>query len=301
MDVDAVLIAGPTASGKSAFAMELAKLHDGLIINADSMQVYDHLHIITARPSDEDTKQVPHRLYGHRDPHADYSTAQWLKEVHCVLKDAFSEGRLPILVGGTGLYFSAILNGLSQIPEPKEGIRQKWRNVARNDPQELFNALKRLDPQAAKIFNESDTQRITRALEVMESSGKSILFWQQESHATGLLKATKTHRILIMPPRAQLHDRINARAEHMLADGAIEEVSNFLMLDIDPAKTACKAIGVGQIRDLLEGNCSHSETLERIRAATRQYAKRQCTWFNNQFDDGWERLESPASGTPETR
>lgn len=291
MEMDAVLIAGPTASGKSAFATALAKRHNGLIINADSMQVYDHLRIITARPSLKDTEQVPHALYGHRDPALEYSVAKWLLEANTVFCEARQAGQLPIFVGGTGMYFSALLEGLSQIPEPDETIRKKWRDIALKTPDELMKALERKDPSAAKKFSAGDSQRIARALEVIESSGKSILHWQEEAKQSGLLAGFSTRNFLIMPPREKLHQRINARAQTMLEEGAVDEVTRFNKLNIDSSKTACKAIGISQISDFLANKNNETQTLELIRAATRQYAKRQCTWFNNQFDERWTKLE----------
>ena len=281
----AILIAGPTASGKSAYALQLAKLHDGVIINTDSMQVYKQLHIVTARPSAADISCAPHYLYGHRDAAQPYSVAKWMEEVTETLQQ--TKGKLPIFVGGTGLYFKALSDGLTPVPELKTEVREYWRSFALEKGDELFEKLQAVDPLAAGKLRASDHQRLIRALEVFHSTGKSIVEWQNKDKGTPLLTAEGIEKILLMPERKQLHDCINTRFDKMVEMGALQEVEAMLRLEIDPTLPAMKAIGVPQFAAHLRGEISLEEAIEKAKAATRQYAKRQSTWFNNQFGDEW--------------
>ena len=282
-----ILIAGPTASGKSAFALDLAKLHDGVIINTDSMQVYKQLHIVTARPSDTDMIHAPHYLYGHRDAAKPYSVAKWMDEVTETLQQ--TKGKLPIFVGGTGLYFKALSEGLTPVPELKSDVREYWREFAKEKGDELFTKLEAVDPLAAGKLRASDHQRLIRALEVFHSTGKSIVEWQNKDKGTPLLTGEGIEKILLMPERKILHDRINTRFDKMVEMGALPEVEEMLALAIDQTLPAMKAIGVPQFSAQLNGEISLDEAIEKAKAATRQYAKRQSTWFNNQFGDEWVR------------
>lgn len=298
MPPETILIAGPTASGKSAYAIKLARQHDGVIINTDSMQVYGQLQIITARPNGQELQQCQHVLYGHRDGGKPYSVASWLDEVKPVLDEVRTNGKVPIFVGGTGLYFKGLLEGLSPVPNLDPEIRQKWRDFAKtanlseeNTDCSLHDELAMRDPAAAARLRPSDHQRLIRALEVIDSTGISILEWQILDKGQALISEHNVQKILLMPQRSQLHNRINQRFDKMVSLGALKEVEEFLKLDIDPALPVMKAIGVPQFSGFLSGEFSLDEAIEKAKAATRQYAKRQSTWFNNQFGDDWWRSE----------
>jgi tRNA dimethylallyltransferase len=288
--MDAILITGPTASGKSALAVELAQKHDGEVVNADSMQVYDTLHVLTARPFDADMGGIPHHLYGSVPAGAKYSTGKWLRSVAEILAGIRARGRVPVFVGGTGLYFKALTGGLSDMPEIPEAIRQKWRDrFAEEGGAFLHAALKAIDPVAGETLKPTDGQRVLRALEVMEASGRSILDFQAEA-GSAVIDPERAMKLIVEPDRAILHDRINRRFEKMLDMGAVGETKALLALGLDPAMPVMKAIGVPQIRAMLAGEMSRQEVIEKASAATRQYAKRQLTWFRNQMDDSWKRV-----------
>ena len=288
--VNAILITGPTASGKSALAVELAKQHGGVVINADSMQVYDTLRVLTARPSAEDMGGVPHHLYGHVPAGATYSTGAWLRDVTALLPRIRAEGRLPVLVGGTGLYFKALTGGLSEMPVIPDEIRQRLRaRLVEEGPEVLHVELANVDPAMAGNLNLQDGQRIVRALEVFEATGQSIAAFQGQA-GPRIIDPDMARKIVVLPDRAVLHQRINGRFETMLEQGAEEEVKALLALDLSPEMPVMKAIGVSQIAAMLRGEMSRDEVIERGAAATRQYAKRQMTWFRNQMDESWERL-----------
>ncbi|WP_111562028.1 tRNA (adenosine(37)-N6)-dimethylallyltransferase MiaA [Rhizobium sp.] len=287
--MDAILITGPTASGKSALAVELAKRHDGVVINADSMQVYDTLRVLTARPSDEDMQGVPHYLYGHVPAATAYSTGAWLRDVTELLPQLRAEGRLPVFVGGTGLYFKALTGGLSDMPAIPEDIRTRLRARLIDEGGAVLHAeLAARDADVAATLNPQDGQRIVRALEVLEATGRSIAELQGRSGPV-VIDPDRARKIVVLPERAVLHDRINRRFELMLAEGAADEVSALLALSPAPEMPVMKAIGVSQIAAMLDGAMSREDVLEKGAAATRQYAKRQMTWFRNQMDDSWER------------
>jgi len=287
--MDAILITGPTASGKSALAVELAKRHDGVVINADSMQVYDTLRVLTARPSDEDMQGVPHYLYGHVPAATAYSTGAWLRDVTELLPQLRAEGRLPVFVGGTGLYFKALTGGLSDMPAIPEEIRTRLRARLIDEGGAVLHAeLAARDADVAATLNPQDGQRIVRALEVLEATGRSIAELQGRSGPV-VIDPDRARKIVVLPERAVLHDRINRRFELMLAEGAADEVSALLALSPAPEMPVMKAIGVSQIAAMLDGAMSREDVLEKGAAATRQYAKRQMTWFRNQMDDSWER------------
>jgi len=282
-----ILIAGPTASGKTSHAIRLAQANDAVIINTDSMQIYADLRIITARPDDEELASAPHHLFGFARGDQPYSVAHWLQDVEPLLKQFLEESHKVIFVGGTGLYFNALLEGFSPMPDIKDDIRQKWR-ADDLTADLLHEALSELDPIAAKELRPSDRQRMIRALEVFESTGRSILDWQKEKDEP-LLKGLDVCKILIMPERSLLHERINLRFDQMVKEGAVQEVDALLAKDLPPSASVMKAIGVPQFKAYLADEISLQEAIEKAKAATRQYAKRQCTWFNNSFDDEWER------------
>jgi tRNA dimethylallyltransferase len=288
--VNAILITGPTASGKSALAVELAKEHGGVVINADSMQVYDTLRVLTARPSEEDMDGVPHHLYGHVPAAQAYSTGAWLRDVTALLPRIHAEGKLPVFVGGTGLYFKALTGGLSEMPVIPEEVRHRLRaRLLEEGPEVLYAELAKVDPAIAESLNVQDGQRIVRALEVFEATGQSIAEFQGQAGPV-VVDPDTARKIVVLPDRAVLHQRINGRFEKMLEQGAEDEVRALLALDLPPEIPAMKAIGVSQIAAMLRGEMSRAEVMERGAAATRQYAKRQMTWFRNQMDESWERL-----------
>ena len=283
-DEDIILVAGPTASGKTALAIELAQANDGIIINTDSMQVYSELRILSARPTAQQEALCPHFLFGHVPARQTYSVARWLDDVTPLIEKFRQEGRQIIFAGGTGLYFTTLLEGLSPMPEIKPEIRSKWRGWGK---QSLHGELARLDPAAAKILETGDTQRVTRALEVFESTGVSITQWQQNKGQKILPDGASLKKLLLLPERPILHQRIDDRFEQMVEAGAVEEVRGLLELDLSSSLPSLKAIGVPQITQYLAGDLSLEEATIRSKAATRQYCKRQTTWFRNTFDADW--------------
>ncbi|MEX2691999.1 tRNA (adenosine(37)-N6)-dimethylallyltransferase MiaA [Rhizobium mongolense] len=289
----AILITGPTASGKSALAVELAKRHGGAVVNADSMQVYGTLRILTARPSEAEMQGVPHHLYGHVPAGTAYSTGTWLRDVTALLPNLSAKGQLPVFVGGTGLYFKALTGGLSDMPAIPENIRNRLRARLQNDGAEALHAeLAMLDPAAARSLSIQDGQRIVRALEVLGATGQSILRFQGQAGPL-IVDPARAEKIIVLPERAVLHQRINGRFEKMLEQGAEDEVKSLLALGLSSEMPVMKAIGVSQIAAMLKGEMTRSEVIEKGAAATRQYAKRQMTWFRNQMDESWKRLTSP--------
>lgn len=254
------------------------------------MQVYDVLDVVTARPSSSELAAAPHHLYGHIAPGSDYSTGHWLKDVKHALDDIRARGKLPIFVGGTGLYFKALNGGLSNIPKTPDEIRDKWRTKLETDGIEpLFEQLKIWDPELAKDLKPADKQRITRALEVFETTGQSIRSFYSEQ-GLPLLPVQHSKNIILMPERPILHERIANRFHKMMDLGAVEEVQQMIELNIDPSHTCMKAIGVKQIIRYLKGEIDKDTAVELSIIATRQYAKRQSTWFRNQLGDEWTRL-----------
>jgi len=289
-NIDAILITGPTASGKSALAVELARLHDGVVINADSMQVYDTLRVLTARPGEADMGGVPHHLYGHVPAGQTYSTGVWLREAGALVERLRGEGRMPVFVGGTGLYFKALTGGLSDMPEIPPDIRHRLRGrLLAEGVEALHRELAERDGAVAEALNPQDGQRIVRALEVVEATGQSIADFQGKTGPM-IIDPDRARKIVVLPERAILHERINSRFETMLAMGAEDEVRALLALDLPPEMPVMKAIGVAQIAAKLKGDMTRAEVIETGSAATRQYAKRQMTWVRNQMDESWERL-----------
>ena len=288
-----ILIAGPTASGKSALALRLAREASGVIVNTDSMQVYDTLNLLTARPGPDDLNVAPHYLYGHVSPSIAYSTGRWLTDVEEVLNRSELFEKTMIFVGGTGLYFRALLGGLSAMPDIPADIRMHWRRQdAELGAEKLHAILTRKDPLAASTLRPTDSQRIVRALEVVDTSGRSIIEWQK---ATGraLIDAEAARKIVIDPDRKWLGARIASRFEAMMKTGAIDEVKSLLSLGLPRELPAMRAIGVREIAEVLANRLGAEEAAELATIATRQYAKRQMTWFRNQLGDDWERLSYP--------
>ena len=287
---DAILITGPTASGKSALAVQLARQVGGVVINADSMQVYDTLRVLTAHPSDEDMADIPHFLYGHVSALKAYSTGEWLRDVQVQLDHLRAQGRMPVFVGGTGLYFRALAGGLSDMPEISQDIRCRVRLRLKEEGPEILHAeLLRLDAPVAQGLEPKDGQRIVRALEVLEETGRSISTFQNRKGPV-VIDPQRARKLVVLPDRQVLAERINRRFAGMLDGGAIEEVERLLQLQPPSDLPVMKAIGVREIGDMLAGRMSRSDVIERSSALTRQYAKRQMTWFRNQMDESWERV-----------
>ncbi|MCB1430349.1 MAG: tRNA (adenosine(37)-N6)-dimethylallyltransferase MiaA [Nitratireductor sp.] len=282
---DVVLIAGPTASGKSALAIARARALGGVVVNADSMQVYDGLRIVTARPDSDDLAAAPHMLYGHVPPERSHSVARWLEEASRVYGQLREEGRVPVFVGGTGLYFAALVKGISDIPEPAAEIRRYWRQRGLEAPQGLHEALQKRDPEAAALLRPGDVQRIIRALEVFDTTGKSINQFHRESADHSLLAGASIEAHLVSPPRAELHARINQRFDMMMAAGALGEIEMLLERDLPDSLPVMKAIGVPQLSEYIRGKMPLNTAIERSKAASRQYAKRQSTWFRHQLTE----------------
>lgn len=275
-----ILIAGPTASGKSALALALAERFGGVIINADSMQVYRELRVLTARPSPEEEARAPHRLYGHVGGAESYSVARWLDDVKATLEEARERGWRPIIVGGTGLYFKSLTEGLSPIPEVPGDVRAHWRREAeRVGASGLHQQLAKLDPVMASRLHPTDAQRMTRALEVVAATGRSLAEWQAMS-GKPLIGEEEAVRIVISPPREELHVRSDRRFALMTEQGALDEVRALMQLELDPAVPARKAIGVRPLAAHLAGDIPLDVAIARGQLETRQYIKRQQTWLN---------------------
>jgi tRNA dimethylallyltransferase len=281
----AVLIAGPTASGKSALALALAERLGATIVNADSMQVYRDLRIITARPSPEEERRVPHRLYGHVDAAENYSVGRWCRDVAVVLAELAAQKRPAILVGGTGLYFKALTAGLAAVPPIPPEVRAAVRGRLREEGvRALYDDLRARDPQSANRLMPNDRSRITRALEVMLATGRSLTDWHREG-LPPLLDAGKTAKVFITCERAELVRRIETRFAAMLKAGALDEVRALAARKLDPSLPAMKAHGVPWLIRHLNGEISLEEAAAGAVMDTRRYAKRQLTWFRNQMPD----------------
>jgi len=280
-----ILIAGPTASGKSALALALAERHGGTVINADSMQVYRDLSIITARPTAEEEARVPHRLYGHVDAAVNFSVGRWCTEFEAVLAEARGEGRAAVIVGGTGLYFSALTRGLAAVPPIPAQIRDDVRGrLAKEGVAALHAELARQDPAAAAHLRPGDRARVTRALEVVLATGRSLLLWH-EDNMPARLDPARAAKIFLMPERDALLSRIDSRFDAMMAAGALDEVRTLAARHLDPSLPAMKAHGVPWLIRHLDGVITLAEAAEGAKRDTRQYTKRQATWFRNQLPD----------------
>lgn len=283
----AVLIAGPTASGKSALALDMAQRTGGVIVNTDAMQVYDTLRIVTARPSPEDERSARHELYGFVPCAQRFSTGRWLEAVRGVMAEADPATPL-IFVGGTGLYFDALTKGFADVPEvPVEVALQVQQEIQGLDEASRMHLLSREDPEAAARLKVADPQRVERALAVKRATGRTLSSFQSTPQQ-GLLVGHDMERMVLDPDRDLLRERIARRFEAMFASGAVEEVEALLAQNLDPSLPAMKAIGVREIADWLAGRIEPEEAIERAIIATHQYAKRQRTWFRNRMGD-WPR------------
>jgi tRNA dimethylallyltransferase len=289
-----VLIAGPTASGKSALAVALAERLGGIVINTDSMQVYRDLFIITARPGAADLAGAPHRLYGHVDAAENYSVGRFVEDAGVAIREARAERRVPVFVGGSGLYFKALTRGLAAIPPIPPEIRTSIRaRLEADGVAALHEELARRDPVSAARLKSADRVRIARALEVFEATGRTISDW----HRDGLpppLGGTRIAKAFLTPDRAALYRRIDARFDAMLAAGALEEVRALAARRLDPLLPAMKAHGVPWLIRHLAGEMSLAEAAEAGKRDTRHYAKRQFTWFRHQLGD-WPRAAPEAA------
>jgi tRNA dimethylallyltransferase len=282
----AVLIAGPTASGKSALALALAEKLGGTVINADSMQVYSHLRIITARPSPEEEARAPHRLYGTVDEAENYSVGRWVADVGEVLAAIAAEGRIPTVVGGTGLYFKALTSGLAAVPPIPAEVRAQVRaRVDTEGVSALYAELMARDPETAHRLMPLDRVRICRALEVFLATGRSLSQWHQEGGMAPLLDPARAAKIFLTCERTELVGRIDKRFAAMLEAGALDEVRALAARQLDPLLPAMKAHGVPWLIRHLGGEMSLDEAAEGGRMDTRRYAKRQVTWFRGQMTD----------------
>jgi tRNA dimethylallyltransferase len=282
---EAVLIAGPTASGKSALALELAQKTGGVVINADSMQVYRDLRIITARPTPQEEALVPHRLYGHVDAAENYSAGAWVADAGRMLAEARAQNRLPIFAGGSGLYFKALTRGLSAVPPIPSEIRERVRARLERDGVETLHAqLAQRDPASAERLKPRDRTRIARALEVVEATGRSLIDWHREG-LPPLLPQGRFHALFLEPAREALYAAIDARFDTMLGAGALQEVAQLAARKLDPLLPAMKAHGVPALIRHVEGELTLAEAAAIGRGDTRHYAKRQFTWFRHQLPE----------------
>ncbi len=282
----AILIAGPTASGKTALAIALARRFGGVVVNADSMQVYRDLRIITARPTPDEEAAAPHRLFGHVDAEENFSVGRWMAAMRPLLAELAAEGRLPIITGGTGLYFKALTEGLSSIPDVSADVREAIRASTMDVPAEQLHAeLAARDPLTATQLRPSDRQRIVRALEVFHATGQPLASFQGGRNGA-LLEGARCARVFLAPERDLLYARIDKRFDSMISLGALEEVRALARRRLSPALPAMRAHGVPWLIKALSDEMTLGEAIERAKADTRHYAKRQFTWFRHQAE-GW--------------
>lgn len=295
-----ILIAGPTASGKSSLALELAtELGDCVIVNADSMQVYDGWHLLTARPSAEEEAAVPHRLYGHIDPAESYSVGAWIREIYGVLRAAREAGVRPLIVGGTGLYFTSLIRGLSTIPEIPDAVRSGAEDLLSRMGRKAFHAeLLSRDPAAVGV-DPMNPRRLVRAWEVFEHTGRSLASWAADTPPP-LLPLGQSHAAIVLESGPDwLRARIDSRFEEMVDYGALDEVAAMMGRDIPEGAPALKTLGAPHLMAHLRGELALEEAVTLSQADSRQYAKRQRTWFRNQMAD-WTRIPAGEQAFEET-
>ena len=285
-----VLIYGPTASGKSSFAIKLAKMINGEIVNADSMQVYKELKILSARPLKKEYKNIKHHLYGFQSVKKNFSTGDWLKLVNEKILNIKKRKKIPILVGGTGLYFKALTEGLVNIPNIPIRFRSSIRSLHKKlGSKKFFLKLIKLDPLSKNYLNFNDTQRVIRAYEIKLFTKKSIYEWFKSTKSD--YENNDFYKIYIDYPRTELIKRINNRTQYMIKNGAILEVKKFIKLRVSKFRTASKAIGINEIREYLNKKIEIQEVIDKISIKTRQYAKRQSTWGRSNML-GWNKIKS---------
>jgi tRNA dimethylallyltransferase len=283
------LIAGPTASGKSALALALAEQSGGVILNADSAQVYRDLPVLSAAPTPAELARAEHRLYGFLDGSVPGSAADWAEAARREIADVHSEGRLPILVGGTGLYLRTLLDGIAPVPEIDPAVRRQVRDAS---VEENRVRLEKLEPEAAARLSPSDRARIARALEVVLSTGRTLAAWQEQREG-GIANAIALRPLILLPPREWLYRRCDERFARMMEHGAVEEVKALLARKLDPNLPVMRGIGVREIAACLSGEMSRDEAIAAGQQATRRYAKRQYTWFAHQPPPEWPRFREP--------
>jgi tRNA dimethylallyltransferase len=283
------IIAGPTASGKSALALALAERDGGVVINADSAQIYRDLPILSAGPDDAEKSRAEHRLYGVRDGALPCSAADWADLAKGEIRLAHEQGKLPILVGGTGLYLRTLLDGIAPVPPIDPEIRRRVRSSGAVDNQA---ELRRADPEAAERIRPTDRTRIARALEVVLSTGRTLKDWQAERHG-GIASQVSLRPLILLPPRDWLYARCDARFAVMVEQGAIAEVERLLARELDLNLPVMRAIGVREIAAFLGGETNREAMVAAGQQATRRYAKRQYTWFAHQPPESWPRFAEP--------
>ena len=274
-----ILIAGPTASGKSALAVRLAEIYNGVVINADAIQVYAELSILSARPTPADEARAPHWLYGCVPARTAYSVGRYVLDVADALRRAEAEGLRPIVVGGTGLFFKALLEGLSPIPTIEPGVRAHWRAEAEKHGAQWMHAeLSKRDPGMAVRLAGNDTQRLTRALEVLDATGRSLADWQRQPGAPVLIERD-TLRLVLRSERTELLERCDRRFDLMMAAGAVTEVQRLIAAGLNSELPAMRALGVPPLAAFIRGDTSEDAAVARAKLDTRQYVKRQLTWL----------------------
>jgi tRNA dimethylallyltransferase len=283
------LIAGPTASGKSSLALALAERTGGVIVNADSAQLYRDLPILSAAPTQDERARAEHRLYGVLDGALPCSAADWAEMARREIADIHARGRLPILAGGTGLYLRTLLDGIAPVPPIDPAIRSQVRGTS---VEENHARLTALDPAAAARLNPGDTTRVARALEVVLSTGRTLSQWQAQREG-GISADVALSPLILLPPRDWLYTRCDERFERMIEQGAVEEVEALLDRNLEPRLPAMRAIGVSEISACLRGELSRDQAITAGQQATRRYAKRQYTWFAHQPPAEWPRLREP--------
>ncbi len=305
-----IFVTGPTASGKSSLAMQLARQERGTIINADSMQVYSGLPILSAHPPLEDQAEIPHKLYGVFAPSERSSAGRWVALAQAAIRETVQEGRTPILAGGTGLYIRTLVQGIAEIPSIPDSVRAEALGLYDEWGEEKFRReLAQLDPVSAERLARNDRQRLVRAVEVARHTGMALSEWQKTGVRDQGLEKKDYVQIpdyrplppechLLMPPREELYAKCDQRFLAMMEQGAVEEVQRFRKLNIDPTLPAAKTIGAHELADFLDGKISREEAIRKSQQATRNYAKRQMTWFRNQklpFDSS--SVKSPTSAS----
>ncbi len=282
-----ILLGGPTASGKSDLARRLASDLGGVIVNADSMQVYADLAILTARPSREDEARLPHRLFGFLDAAVRCSAGLWLRHAREACREIAGSGRIPILVGGTGLYLKVFREGLAPVPAVPRSVRSRIRRrLADEGAEALHRHLLECDPDLASTIAPADGQRIARALEVFEATGTRHSLWLARRREGGWDGAA--FQVSLLPPRPALMERCDRRFDAMLAAGALEEAARFAARQLDPSLPACRSVGLSSLLAHIEGRLTLAEATDAAKTATRRYARRQYTWFRHQVPDAFE-------------
>lgn len=283
-----IVIAGPTASGKSALAIDAAKFLHGAVVNADSMQVYKHMPIISACPDEAERQIVPHYLFEIYEPQVRGNVVDWLERAAEVIKQLWREGKTPVVVGGTGLYLDNLINGTTPIPETPADIREQVAEILKQHGNlYLYNLLKGVDPEAAERLSVNDTTRLRRAYEVWRHTGKALSEWHKMPMINKLPEAKFTV-IKICPPVAELDERCYLRFDKMIKQGALKEIEYLAGLNLNADLPAMKALGVPELMAFVKGECSLDEAIFSAKLHTRQYAKRQRTWFNNKLKADFE-------------